>query len=284
MNSRDVIIEDIPMAVLDQVENGLRHYFVPILALWKRERVPELKLIGSGTLIDMSGKGYILTAAHVWDAAAGADTLHLLITAGDARVEIPHANISARTIWGREGPEEWGPDLAFLEIPPPQLNTLRARKSFLNFEQQLAGLSENPPEIKKGLWAVYGVVGEFSEVNVDPERKHLNAELVTRAFFGGIAETHSNDGYDYYDANMDLWLPGVPNSFGGVSGGSLWQVDLSISKSGDYSWDERRHFRGVAFWESPAADEQRFVRCHGPCSIFERIWSEFGNQVPGGAA
>ena len=31
MKSRDVPIADIPMAVLDQVENGLRHYFVPIL-------------------------------------------------------------------------------------------------------------------------------------------------------------------------------------------------------------------------------------------------------------
>ncbi len=275
MNSRDVLIEDIPMSVLDQVENGLRHYFVPILALWKHERVPELKLIGSGTLIDIGGKGCILTAAHVWDAAAGADTLHLLMKAGQARVEIPREDISAKTIWDRRGLEEWGPDLALLEIPPPQLDSIKAYKSFLNFEQQLAGLSQNPPEIKNGLWAMYGVVGKFSKVIVDPKKKSLNAELVARAFFCGITQTHTKAGFDYYDTRADLWLPGVPGSFGGVSGGSLWQVGLSLSKSGEYSWDEKRHFRGVAFWESPAADEQRIVRCHGPCSIFER-WSEFG--------
>ncbi len=276
MNSRDILIEDIPMAVLDQVENGLRHYFVPILALWKHERVPELKLIGSGTLIDIGGKGCILTAAHVWHAAAGADSLHLLMMAGRARVEIPHANISARTIWDREGLEEWGPDLALLEVPPPQLTTIKAYKSFLNFEQQLTDLSESPPEIEKGLWAMYGVVGEFSKVNVDPKKKHLNAELVARAFFCGITQTHSNAGFDYYDTRADLWLPGVPSSFGGVSGGSLWQIGPSISISGDYSWDGRRHFRGVAFWQSPPVDEKRIVRFHGPRSIFERSRSEFG--------
>ena len=275
MNSRDVLLEDMPMGVLNQVESGLRHYFVPILALWKHEQVPELKLIGSGTLIDKGGKGYILTAAHVWDAAAGADTLHLLMMAGRAKVEIRRTDISARTIWNREGPEEWGPDLALLEIPPPQLATIKAYKSFLNFEQQVADLSKNPPKIEKGLWAKYGVVGEFSKVIVDPKERSLNAELVARAFFGGVTQTHWKAGFDYYDTRADLWLPGVPGSFGGVSGGSLWQVGLSLSKSGEYSWDEKRHFRGVAFWESPAADEQRIVRCHGPCSIFER-WSEFG--------
>lgn len=274
MNNRDVDIKDIPQAVLDQVEAGLRHYFVPILALWKREQVPELKLIGSGTLIEIGDKGYILTAAHVWDAARRADTLHLLMMAGRAKVEIRCADISARTIWDREGPEEWGPDLALLEIPPLQLSWLKAHKSFLSFEQQRADLSENPPMIEKGLWAIYGVVGEFSTVVVDPEEKSLNAELVSRAFFCGITQTHSDAEFDYYDSRADLRLPGVPSSFGGVSGGSLWQVGLSISKSGDYSWDGKRHFRGVAFWQSSAADEQRIVRFHGPRSIFERDWSE----------
>lgn len=178
MKSRDVRIADIPMAVLDQVENGLRHYFVPILALWKHDRVPKLTLIGSGTLIHIHGKGCILTAAHVWDAAAGADMLHLLMMSGRAKVEIRPADILAKTIWNREGPEEWGPDLALLEIPPLQLITIKAYKSFLNFEQQLTDLSERPPKIEKTLWEMYGVVGEFSKVNVDTKKKHLNVELV----------------------------------------------------------------------------------------------------------
>ena len=79
MNSRGIPIAAIPMAVWEQAENRLRHYFVPILAVWKHERVSDPKVIGSGTLLNMNGKGYILTAAHVWDAAAGADQVHLLL-------------------------------------------------------------------------------------------------------------------------------------------------------------------------------------------------------------
>jgi len=279
MTGRDVHFNDIPMAVLDQVENGLRHHFVPIVARWNQKGVPDLKLIGSGTLIDIDGKGYILTAAHVWGATAGADTLHLLMMSGRSLVEIPCPEITARTIWNRQSPDEWGPDLALLEIPPLKLDTIKAHKSLLNFERQRASLAENPPMTEKVLWAIYGVVGESSEVFVNLTEKSLNIDLVARAFFCGITQTHSKADFDYYDTMANLRLPGVPSSFGGVSGGGLWQVGLSLSKSGDYSWDGRRHFRGVAFWQSSAADEQRIVRCHGPISIFERAWSAFGLPV-----
>lgn len=276
MKSQAISITDVPMAVWEQVQEGLWHYFVPILTLRKHEGKPVPELIGSGTLIDIDGKRCILTAAHVWAKAQGVDLLYLLIKKpGRALVKIPYANISARTLWNRESPEEWGPDLALLEIPPPQLTTINAYKSFLNFEQQLADLSENPPKIENAVWVIYGVVGEFSKVSVDNKRR-IDTELVARAFFGGVTQTHSIAGFDYFDARVDLRLPEVPARFGGVSGGGLWQVNLSISDSGVYSWDGRRRFRGVAFWQSEATDDQRIVRCHGPCSIFQRFLSEGG--------
>lgn len=272
MTDRNVDIHDIPIAVLEKVENGLRNYFVPILAFWRRRQPPKLKLLGSGTLIKKDRNAFILTAAHVWNEAQDADIIYLFMMRGRAVVAIPYANISPKVIWDSKNPEEWGPDLAWLEIPPPQLATINAYKSFLDFDHQLGDVSKNPPKTEKSLWAVYGVPGEFSALSVVENRKELNMSLVVRAFFGGIVETHTRSQYDYYDTSVDLWLPGVPKSFGGVSGGGLWQVNLSISKSGEFSWDEQRHFRGVAFWQSQATDERRIVRCHGPLSIFERVW------------
>lgn len=276
MSTRDVQIKDIPIAVLDQVEKGLRHYFVPILAFWAERPVPELKLIGSGTLIDIAGKGYILTAGHVWAATAGADSLHLLMMSGRSRVEIPCIDISASTIWDRAASSEWGPDLALLEIPAPQLGSIRACKSFLNYGLQSDNFYQHPSKYEKTLWAVYGVVDEFSDVTVNQQERSLNAELVGRAFFGRVTETHDREGFDYYDTGANLQLPGVPSSFGGVSGGGLWQVGLEISKSGEYSWNGRRGFRGVAFWQSSNSDGQRIVRCHGPRSIFGRDLDQLG--------
>ena len=67
-------------------------------------------------------------------------------------------------------------------------------------------------------------------------------------------------------------LCGVPSSFGGVSGGGLWEVGLSMEKSRAISWDGRRRFRGVVFWQSAISDGRRVIRCHGPQSIFEKVW------------
>lgn len=275
MGNREISITDIPMAVWDEVEEGVGYYFVPILTARKYKGKTLARLIGSGTLIDIDGKRYILTAAHVWHEAEGVDLLYLLLKKkpGRALVKIPHASISARTLWEEDSSEEWGPDVALLEIPPPQLATIEAYKSFLNFRQQLADLSENPPKIKDSVWLIYGVVGEFSQVGVGDEGR-IDTKLVARAFIGGVIQTHAIDGFDYYDAGMELWLPGIPASHGGVSGGGLWQVNVSISESGAFRWDGRRRLRGVAFWESPVSDQKRIVRCHGPRSVFDRLLCE----------
>lgn len=69
-----------------------------------------------------------------------------------------------------------------------------------------------------------------------------------------------------------MQLPGVPLSFGGVSGGGLWEIKLSMTSSKEISWDEKRYFRGVAFWQSEVSDGYRMIRCHGPKSSFEKTW------------
>ena len=59
MTTRDVDISEIPQEALDQVENGLRHYSIQILAFWETAASPELKLVGSGTLVEVNGRHYI---------------------------------------------------------------------------------------------------------------------------------------------------------------------------------------------------------------------------------
>lgn len=56
-----------------------------------------------------------------------------------------------------------------------------------------------------------------------------------RAFYSAVQEAHEHDGYDYFDLAANLSLPGVPKSLAGVSGGGLWQIKLSMTKSGTIS-------------------------------------------------
>src|SRR6185295_8094041 len=91
-----------------------------------------------------------------------------------------------------------------------------------------------------------------------------------QAFISAVQRTYERNGYDYFDLGANLQLSGVPSSFVGVSGGGLCQINLSMAKSGTTSWDGKRYFRGVAFWESEKTDGHRMIRCHGPNTIFER--------------
>lgn len=259
--------------MLDEVVLRLTDYLVPISVLLLQKPEPHFRLIGSGTLVEIKGTHHILTAAHVWHETRGAEQIGLTLTAYPSAFAIPRDAISTKELWSRENPE-WGPDLALLKLPHPFVSRIEAHKSFLNLAQQRVTHAVCP-SATKGFWAVTGMVGQFSEVQSRPEARIIEANVQARAFFSVIHETHQRDGYDYLDPSAKLDLPGVPSSFGGVSGGGLWEIGLSMAKSGKISWDGGRQFRGVAFWQSAVFDDHRVIRCHGPQSIFEKAWESW---------
>jgi hypothetical protein len=234
--------------------------------------------IGSGTLVEINGNYHILTAAHVWHEARDVAELGLVLTTYPSAFAIPREAISAKQLWDRRSPE-WGPDLALLTLPRPVVSTIAQYKSFLNLALHRSTIAAHPPAVAKGLWAVTGMVGQFSRVQRVPEAHATEATAEARAFFSVMQRTEVRAEYDYLDVSAKLELPGVPSTFGGMSGGGLWEVGLSMSKAGTLSFDGRRHFRGVAFWESGPSDGRCVIRCHGPQSLFERAWVEWG--LPG---
>jgi len=167
---------------------------------------------------------------------------------------------------------EWGPDLALLELPNSVVSTIEAHKSFLNLVQQKEMLAEETLSPQIGPWVVTGMVGELSQFSHQSETKIVKATAGARALFSGLDQVYQKDGYDYLELIADADLRDVPQSFAGVSGGGLWQIRLFKDKSERITWDEKRHFRGVAFWQSAITDRQRRIRCHGPQSIYEKAW------------
>lgn len=265
---------------MDSVRSGLENYFVPILGQSKLGPTPDLRPVGSGTLVQINDVHYILTAAHVWHVARDFNKIHFVLTTRTpSAFAIPSEHISANELWDDQA-SEWGPDLALLKIAPHYASTIMAHKSFLNLSQQKTILAEHPPKTDRGLWAIMGMEGEACAVHHHPEIRTTTANVICQAFLSTINQTHVHQGYDYLDIGAALTLSGVPSSFGGVSGGGLWQIDLSKDKSGIISWNGKRYFRGVAFWESPSSDGRRVIRTHGPQSIFEKAWMAWGFTSP----
>lgn len=273
MNS-SIRIEDIPQSVLDDVILSLKNYLVALYVLMPEKPQPRLRLIGSGTLVEVEGTHYILTAAHVWHATRRVEQIGLVLTDHQSSFMLPRDSICAKELWNGEV-SEWGPDIALLKLAPPVIPTITAYKSFLNLARQKEALASCPPAIESGLWAVTGMVGEFSEIQAHPEKRTIESNVHGRAFFSSVQQVHQRGEYDYFDLGANLQLPDVPSSFGGVSGGGLWEIKLSMTKSEKLSWDEKRYFRGVAFWQSEVSDGHRMIRCHGPKSIFEKAWDSW---------
>ena len=276
MSRVDIRIEDIPQTLFDEIASALQHYVVPIYAISGGTFSPRLWWMGSGTLVEVAGQRSVLTAAHVWDAIGDADQIGLVLTAFLSAFTIPRDTISVRELRTRDN-AEWGPDLALLTIPSAFVGRIMAHKSFLNLAQQRVRSASQRPN-PKSLWAVTGAVSEFSTIAPQPDRRGFEGEFQARAFFSSLHELHERGDYDYIDTTAKLELPGVPSTFGGVSGGGLWELGgLSLAKSsGKMSWDGARYFRGVAFWESAPADGLRVIRFHGPRSVFETAWASWG--------
>ena len=231
--NKEIPIMDIPQNVLDDVILLLKNYLVAVYIVLPEKQQPRPRPIGSGTFVEIEGRHYILTATHVWYKAREAKNIGMVLTDHQSSFMVL-----------RDGKiEEWGPDIALLKLAPSDVVTIKAHKSFLNLAQQKEALSECPPVIENGLWTVTGMVGELTEVQPNPEARTVACHIHGEAFISAVQRTHEHNGYDYFDLGANLELPGAPSSFAGVSGGGLWQVKLSMAKSGTISWDEKRYFR-----------------------------------------
>jgi hypothetical protein len=155
-----------------------------------------------------------------------------------------------------EGLERMGPDLLFLRIPTEYVGRIEAVKSFYS-------LDRDRPQVKLGVEVLFlmGAPGEFGKYT--PQHAELN---INGFQFDANALPHRHGEFDYLDSKEDTKFPGVPKSFGGVSGGGLWRVQIFDSPDpGKLDW--KWFLQGVAFWQIPQPDEHMTVRCHGPESI-----------------
>jgi hypothetical protein len=66
--------------------------------------------------------------------------------------------------------------------------------------------------------------------------------------------------------------PDIPQSFGGVSGGGLWQIPLIKSLEGNIEPKEYI-LSGVVFYETGREGLYQSVRCHGRTSIYGMAYS-----------
>jgi hypothetical protein len=256
----EATLRDEKSGLRERAGRGAANFTVAMLAVANPETSScPLSLVGTGTLVTVNDVHYILTAAHVWKAVQQRGSmLGLTLKEGvEHEFLIPNDNIVA------SGPEydaasvAWGPDLVFLRIPPERLGTIKAHRAFYN--SSIARPAGPLDCIKTNV--VMGRPGEMAE------HWPRYAFLQVNAFFLETSPRRGTKGkFDYLDYSVDMNFPGVPSTFGGVSGGGLWEIFIYYSEKTE-TIETIERLIGVAYVETPVVDGHRDLRFHGYESI-----------------
>jgi hypothetical protein len=263
-------LKDLSKQVQDNVGTEIGKYTVPLVLDWR--------FIGSGTLIRFGECHGVLTASHVvsnkdWQINAGAYSKQTLRTAvaeyaHDLSIEARRLEIE-RTI---RKSDEYGPDLAFIRIPDSEfLHAILPRKSFFDIcssaEKKFAEAGKSD-----GIMVFSG----FPEADRFDGQPELGFDivhgLIGYGFITGREHEEEREGYDYIEVGASYAGDNKPPvSFGGVSGGGLWQVPVFRKKDHGLGQEyyEGIFLAGVVIYETPIVNDYRRIRGHGPKSLYK---------------
>ena len=242
---------------LQKIQRSLGSSTVALFALFDDHGNERLEPAGTGTLVVISNRYYILTAAHVWERLESALRFGIsLIENRDHKTWIDPKTITPTLVKPPDSRwNEWGPDVALLNIPEVIVGGIKAHRVFEDIATP--GKMLNAPTVE--FWAVIGTPKEHGTFTPN------HAEVQIAAFFGNPKYQRRGE-HDYYDLEVNTASPGMPKSFQGVSGGGLWRILAYISEETKKAdWVPR--LKGVAFFELAATGDKVIIRCHGPKSL-----------------
>jgi hypothetical protein len=231
---------------------------VALFAVYDSHGTDLLKLAGTGTLGTVDGLYGIVTAAHVWeDVLKSAVKLGITLTDNINHNYLMDVSAIHPTIIrdNASGWNEWGPDIAFLRIPPEFVGGIKAFQDFEDLKKPPKPLGVESLEC----WVAMGTPEELGSFSPNHASVQISGDFVD-------PRSQSSGEHDYYDFEVNTEREGMPKSFGGFSGGGLWRVLVYHSPLTDkIDWAQR--LKGVIFWQSPLVEGKRMIRCHGPKSI-----------------
>jgi len=270
MNTELVKVKDLPDALLGAVSARLSHYTIAFIRLTPSPAGDEPQLIGSGVLVKAGGVHAILTAAHVLPLLPKSGQVCILLEPTPQPHVVDRIGLTYREIAYSGGGYD-GPDLAAVILAPSIAAALAAKKSFCNLDRwrdAAAGVSD---DLHDGVWAVQGWVNERTHVIVNPETRERTTRFYNFTGFGGPDPAAALNGYDYFDFVYERQVPDcAPNSWGGVSGGGLWEIRLR--RDGGSITEERAILAGIAFFQAEQNGTPFSIRCHGIRSVYEKAY------------
>lgn len=275
-------ITDLPATTIDTACDHIAQYTVALNRVFRYNNKVDSQLIGTGTLVTIAGIDCILTADHVLAALQESDRLSLMSSfKGEPRghtFRLSHLGICRIA---RGATDETGPDIGVIVLPQKNIGALRSEKIFYNVDKRAERFAGGYLPLDHGFWFNCGIIGETQKI-LDPQSRFQSLKGYEGLCGASANPCESEDSaFDYLEVRIDYGLnrSDLPTSFGGMSGGGLWQVLLNRTPTGaiepkDYV------LSGVTFFQTALEQGVRKLRCHGRKTIYECVPNFVRATVP----
>lgn len=267
-----VLFSQIPDAIIERSSSRLHRYTTALMKVTTdKERREHALHIGSGTFVSIDGISGILTANHVTRNLDGPCELGLSISTSAHAYKIDKNYIRILDLAVPES-EEFGPDISFVVLPTQDVGTIKAFMSFHPLLPDRDMLLRDPPALDRGIWFLCGVPAE--RTTEEPSQAGFDKVIAFQHFAGagGVEKHVMKGGHDYVEMTVH-YSPSTspPTTFGGMSGGGLWQVLIGRTPDGEFH-PIRDLLSGIVFCQSELGNKQRSVRCHFRRSLYKHAY------------
>jgi hypothetical protein len=278
--TEELLITQIPESFFEAVARDLAECSVGFLRIEDTPRGQDAILLGSGTLVTVGKTHAVLTAHHVVKVLPKAGRVGLILSS-ELQQHTVNTQALAYVEIARGTVDSDGPDLGAVILAPSIAAAIAAKKTFYNLELRRERMLQTPPDRQDGVWFVHGFVGERTVEEPSSDGFSLVKSFYSLSGAGGPDEPPVSVGdHDYLSFPVSYGCRSVaPTSFGGMSGGGLWQVPLMRDAQGNPR-PKTFLLSGVVFYQEPTTENRCGVKCHGRSSIYKVAYEAIGNAEP----
>lgn len=267
MTLEKITTRDFSDEFIDSISVDLASYSVGIFSINEN----GVDALGSGTLVQYEDIYGVVTARHVVELFETIEKVGLVLHKREHRfvLEVQFLDL---IVSDRGKTLESGPDMAFIRLPKAKVGTIKARCSFVNLGIHKERVVKSSYGHDFGCWCLFGFPDEMRSTY--KEEGKISFEFYGQCGVSGGMEKYSDEGqYDYFWQKIVYSKTNnPPQSYGGVSGGGLWQAIIT-SRKGKYEVSEYI-FRGVAFYQTSREGDTRLIKFHGDKSVYTYMLGE----------
>ena len=269
---------ELPDEVIEAAARDLIEYCIGFVRVETSSRMQDVVLLGSGTLVSIGSIYAVLTAHHVVSILPRSGRLGLILSPTLQQYTIDTQGIIYLEI-ARGSIDSDGPDLGAIILGQSIASAIAAKKIFYNLDLRRDQMLREPPHLRDGFWFVNGFIDEDTIEEPGRGGYDLIKRFHNLSGAGGPEEPVLVGDHDYYDFPVSYGGRSVaPESFGGMSGGGLWQVPLMRNDQGEIV-HKTPLLSGVVFYQVPTTETECGVKCHGRQSVYKVAYEAIQSDV-----